>query len=343
MWWFALPGALFACQEPFELDRHDLVGFRVAAVAAAAGAPEGWAPRVAVITEGEMWAPDTATLRWHLVPDAASLWELDTAAAAPLAEGPVPLLPYDEGDIGLIATHEGSEVRVIVTPPTAEAESLPPIAVSTVPFAVEAVDGPSLGREARAGVVATPADAVPVGGFGRWSVAAGDGAVVRWMATAGTFFELDARTTDWAAGDLRLDGDEIEGERSVLEAGPVSVLALALGEGATRFRAQEVWVGPPGDGLWVEGRWLPAEPAAAGMAGVLQATLEADDASPTGLRATGVMVAGEGEATAADWGTGALGCDGVGGPFDPGWLLTHQCGRDALVGATVYLRATSGP
>ena len=63
-----------------------------------------------------------------------------------------------------------------------------------------------------------------VGGVGRLTAELGGGsrprfAVVRWMATGGSFFELDLTTTDWAAGEVQLDDDERRSRRWPSERG----------------------------------------------------------------------------------------------------------------------------
>jgi len=115
------------------------------------------------------------------------------------------------------------------------------------------------------------------------------------------------------------------------------VLALALGEGGgNAFRATEVWVGEPSEGLRVGGRWLGVNSEAPGSA-LVRATLVADDDAPTGLHLEDEL--DPGDLPADDpYGTEALPCTvPVSGPFDPSWLVDGTCLRSQVDGATVVL------
>src|SRR5690606_11575136 len=66
----------------------------------------------------------------------------------------------------------------------------------------------------------------------------------RWMATAGTFLELDSHTTDWVSADLVLDDLETESVEP-LAPGPITVVALANDRaGHNDVRAHDLYVGP---------------------------------------------------------------------------------------------------
>jgi hypothetical protein len=198
------------------------------------------------------------------------------------------------------------------------------------------VEPAELALDARLDLASDPAETVPDGGFGRWSATVDGDPLVRWMATRGTFFELDRHTADWAAGDLVYDGEEIAEGRTTLDPGPITVVALALGEdGETAFLATDAYVGDEPPGLWVHGRFLPTDaPVDWSPGDAVRGTLALDDGSPTGLVLTGAAV----EPVVTDWGTAALACaEPLQGPFDPNWLLTGICERTALDGASIVV------
>ena len=321
MWWTVWS----ACQEPFDTDRHDLVGFRIAAVSVAVDTPADVVrPRAAVIVDGRPWAEDPVELAWYRVDapgDVALLDPLSPAAAV----GPEPELALSEeaAFLGLVARSGDREDRAFIEifPSAPTFDGPAGFAVEALPLAVPELEGPELLLEARRSLVPEPSDAVDPGGFVRITASVEGDPLVHWMATAGTFFELDRHTTDWAAGDLRLDDEEIDDGRSTLEAGWVTVVGLALGEpGETRFGATDLAVGDPGPGIWTGGRFVPTDAPVSWTDGtVVRGTLVADDASPIGLRLTETTV----EPTPVeDYGTSRLSClVPRNGPFDPAWLL----------------------
>lgn len=316
--------ALLACQEPFGTDRHDLEGFRIAALSVR---PEGDAlvPSPALVVEGRPWSDAPVDLRWYWLdaPDA-----LAGELPAPAATGPAPRLTPGRV-LGLVATAaDGAERRAFLELGEALGAEEPIVTWEALPLRAAEITAADLTLEARA-EVAPQSGPVPPGGFARLTLSP-EAPRARWMATDGTFFELDAVTADWAAARLRLDDDEIVA-REPLEPGLVTVLGLALGE-APAWTAIDLPVGDPGPGAWVGGRFLPAEEP---VRGEVLATLVADDRSPTGLRLAEVA-----PLDGAAWGTTALPCAGpVDGPFDPTWLFDGRCARADVVGARVGLRA----
>ena len=145
------------------------------------------------------------------------------------------------------------------------------------------------------------------------------------MATTGTFLELDDHVTDWAHGQLTLDEGLVE-DWAPAPPGVVSFLALSLGDGAGRFRAADLWLGPPDEpGTWVAGRWLPGE----ALVGPTWVTLSADDDAPSGLRIAGTVAA----PTEPPPGP----CPVEGQALDLDLLLTGTCARQELVGVPVLV------
>lgn len=328
--WFVLAG----CQEPFDTDRHDLVGFRLAAVeapAVASGAP--FVARAAVIVDGRAWAETPAALSWSFVPDEdAALGPL-----TPVATGADPVLraPADARTLVVEAVHGSAVARAFLTLASPPATLAAPtgLAAGTVDLPAIPV-GPELARDARAALVPGEGRAVDPRGWLRLRVTGTD-ARTRFMATAGTFLELDATTTDWAASDgLVLDEDELDAPGTPTPEGVVTGIALSLtGGGETAFLATEWFVGDAPEGTWLGARFVPSvglPPVPEGLG--VRTTLREDPDAPSGFRLEGGAAVSP--ALVSDFGTPALPCDPlVDGPLDPDWFLTQRCtptGADGL-------------
>ena len=327
-----------ACQEPFDADRHDLVGSRVAAVELGVDAA-GWRPRVAVVTEGRPFTDERPELRWFWLRDADELAAIDDEAV-PDGEGPQPVLPppAGAGALGLWARFpDGTEQRSFLEPPT----HLEPVASSFDPVGQQTVTTPSVGDvlslDARRALAATDGaggadDLMRLSLTARRQGSPTTDLELRWMATAGTFLELDGQTTDWFPGELTLDDGEVEAI-SPGDEGVHTLVVLAIGEGLPAFTAAELVVGDAGEGTFVGGRWLP------GLS-LLQpgwVRLVADDAAPSGLRSEAVTVDE----------VGPLPCDAPGGggnqgTFDLDVLLDLRCTRAELDGAIAYVVPDGG-
>lgn len=337
---------LLACQAPFGADRHDLLGFRIAAMSVPpAGAGDTIVPELALIVDGHPWSDDPVDLLWYWVEDTDAVLAIDPLT--PLAGlGPAPSLvvPEDGAVLAVRAILGDREERafVILAAPPA---TLEPFAVraETIPLTIAGAEGPDLLLPAREALSPTSepgiAPEIAPGDFVRLTAYTGDGdPLVRWMATAGTFFELDRQVADWAAGELVLDDDQIEDGRTVLDEGSVTFIALALGNaGETQFSSFDLTVGPHGDGLIVGGRILPTRPPAVDFGSGVAGTLVIDDTSPTGVRLDNAEpLLGDVE----DWGTDALPCGAnLEGPFNPRVLLNGICPRTAIDGFDVVVRA----
>lgn len=330
-----------ACQEPFGTDRHDLVGFRIAALSAV-GSGDTVSARAALIVDGHPWSDDAVTFDWYWVDDTdadtiAALGEGDLRAAT----GPTPDLPAngDAAALALVATHGEDLARAVVeVGEAAHVPALNGIDLRSNALALESVQATDLHLAARRLQEDGPAASnVPEGGFARLRAQTIGDPQVRWMTTApgGTFLELDRQTTDWAAGTLHFDEDEIE-EATPDAPAPHTFLALALSEeldGANAWAARDVYVGSSGQGVLTNSqRWLPVDRDVLGP--YVQGVLVADDASPTGLA---LQDARDVEAD-VDPGTATLTCRvAVEGYFDPTWLLDQRCTRSAVVGQTIVV------
>ncbi|MEN0067470.1 MAG: hypothetical protein AAGA48_35390 [Myxococcota bacterium] len=327
MLWLSLIG----CQEPFDADRHDLRGFRIAAISVApAGPGEPVQVRLAAVVEGRPWSTEPIRAQWGFVeePEAAS-----EPLIEPEAEGPVPtsLVRPDKdhpGWLALQAEVDGATQAVVVRVPPAAvpATELSGLSMASLPYRIASVEPDALQLNARKDQAGgDERRRIAPGGFARFSIVAPPErpGTIRWMGTGGSFFELDPVTTDWVAGDLRLDDDELEGSRDPEAAGPVTIVSLWLADedDGTAFRADDLWIGEPPPGLFTKGRFVPAEspPSASWIRG----RLEADETSPTGVRLVdAVALDGPPEAfSTASWACAAE----VDGAFDPTWLLEQRC------------------
>lgn len=318
---------LLACQEPFGTDRHTLEGFRIAALAAPGGPPgSDTVPRPALIVDGRLWSDEPVELRWYWLDDPNDLRH--PHRLEPVAVGPAPELVLPERPLlGLVAVAPDGSERAASLPLSDDPLPLEPLAltVGDLPLTIDAAEAEDLALEARARLEPSPAGHASVGGFLRLSTS--PVARTRWMATAGTWFELDATTADWAAGALVLDDDEVV-ERDPLPPSLVSGLVLGLQDARTTWRAFDLAVGPVPEGLWVHGRFFPSdEPVPEGP---VLATLTADDLAPSGLRLRDPVPVAPGE-PAPD-----VPC-GDPGPFHPDWLVEGRCTRAELDGQQVLL------
>jgi hypothetical protein len=339
--WMWLP-LLLGCQEPFGTDRHDLVGTRIVAIQAGGG--DRIQPSAALLEEGRMWADAPAALSWR--------WELpdshpDTWRNEVVAEGSAPELMVPDRRRLLVLDAQfsvGERLQAMVVIPR-QADPIEATApeVDGLPLRVSRVKASELGVRRRGSLALEPtAGVVETGGFARIVSGADRPSQARFLSTAGTWFELDRHASDWAAGEVVVDDEEVV-RRSVLDAGTVSMLVITLADdGSTAWQALDVHVGQPASGVWVDGRWLPTEGEFADehVAG----RLVADDTAPLGLalaEARGVGALGG----ADPYGTEALACEpAVSGPFDPRWVVTHRCARSALDGVEVVVRVdVAGP
>ena len=101
--------------EPFAVDRHDLVGFRIAGLSAPTAGADVVVPEVALIAAGRPYTETRAALRWYWLDAPDELFAAEVATPV-VAEGPVPTLePPEDGLLGLTASYEGAEARAVLT------------------------------------------------------------------------------------------------------------------------------------------------------------------------------------------------------------------------------------
>jgi hypothetical protein len=333
----------FACQQPFGTNRHDLAGFRVAAVTAEpAGGPLG-APltaSAAVVVDGQLWSDAPVRLSWYWTEatDAAVL----AASGPPDAEGPAPSLVKASDRLVLVAEHDGDEYRAFLDLPETPlpAPALNGVDVLDLGLAYADVPAVDYAVDTRLTWEGAPADAVPSGGLARLEARLGvpDAPFLRWMSTGGgTFFELDPLTADWAAGDVVVDDEDLTVGDPVASGG-FTVLALGLGDaGNHAFVTRDVFVGDVPTGLFTTSdRFLPAPEAYS--ATLVRGTLVADG-GPSGLALVDTAPVDAAALPPDDpYGTASL-CGSWNRPFDPSWLVSQRCTRADVIGHTVVVEA----
>jgi hypothetical protein len=318
---------LAACQEPFSVDRHDLVGLRVAAVelpAVEVNTP--FQPRLAVVVDGRPWFDDPPSFAWVWLddPDALADWTSDDDVDA---SGPTPTLswPSDDATLGLITRWGDDEHRAFiqgrpqgVTPPP------PPGPITAREIALSLDDGAALTLESRRSVSAgDEASNAQPGSFLRLEATGHDDGALRWMATGGTYLELDERSADWGAADFQLDEDEVDAAQRSPE-GPVTVVALTVDDRLNRFATRDLLIGDMPEGAWIGERFIPGPT-------LLEATvveLVADDEAPSGL---GYRLPDDQPAAPDE----PPECARM--PFHPDQMLEARCPRSAWVGRRVRL------
>ncbi len=321
---------LAACLAPFGADRHDLVGFRVAAIGWRTGDAGNLRPQVAFVVDDHPWVESPLDLRWYAVADAAAAVEVAESSIEPLAWGPSPYLPTPAAGLrfALVASHGDAKEIALVDPPVSTAMA-PVLSVERTEMTIEDLDDVSI--DARTSWVAVPTDNYRPGDVLRIS----SDLPARFMATTGTFMELSATVADWAAGALVFDDGELE-SAAATDDPHVTFVVLATGDTPT-WAVRDVLQEGASTTLRVAGRVLPLpfdEPPTTAWVRLI-----ADDASPSGLAAE--VVDPDPDLSGADpYGTTALPCEvAVSGPFDPTWLLDGRCARDAVVDHVVVVVA----
>lgn len=302
--------------------------------------------RALLVSDGALWADEATALRWALVDEDEDLETFEDFDA----EGPTAELTLAAATPRLLlaATFpSGSERRALLDLPVGE--TVASMATFTMSLRVIAgldvsqVEADALTLEVRRATTADPAEVVPQGGFARLGLVTDDptpdGLRSRWMTVGsrGTFFELDATRTDWAAGVLVVDDDDIEARRP-LSKGFTTAVGLALDDaGGTATAIRDLVVEEAPTALTTRGRALLVD--AVPEEGLVRGRLTADDTSPTGLRLVEARAVRTGDLDADDpYGTRALPCaEPVDGPFDPSWLADQRCLRGALEGAVVVV------
>ena len=234
--------ALSACQEPFAEDRHDLASFRIAAVGGTLDEDASVQVHAAVWSGLGPYHDTLPSLDWSSDSLAASGQDAALAVAYPARIN----LVASSGD----ATETAALDLAAAPVPIATSGFIPGFTRRAVDLDISRVVDPIADR-----LAVEPGDDVPiaVSSAVRLTVEAPEDVTVHWMGTGGTFSELDAHTTDWFAGDVVLDDNELD-STSTIDPGVYNLLALAFdGAGNTSWMWIDVAVGLDGPLLYTDG------------------------------------------------------------------------------------------
>jgi len=305
---------LAACQEPFAEDRRDLASFRIVGVQARAGSG-GLDLRAFVWSGHGLWHPAPPEVVW--------------TAGELTATGPTATLPVAPPvDIELRASdgeHEEHAVLALDAPP------VPPVVESWVrgTTELEASDVVAPIDERRAAPVGADVPVAPDGALRLALSLQEDGATTHWMATDGTFAELDATSTDWFASRVVLDDNEVESSTPVDE-GVVSTVALVFdGAGGNSWITLDAAVAVLGPRLYTAGRVFPVD---ATPGGEFWSFTVGTSETVAGIELLDLAPAEDASASEAACGLEA------GVSFDFAALAEGWCARDDLVGARLVAR-----
>jgi hypothetical protein len=292
------------CAPAFD-DRHDLLGFRIAAV----GVVDGEAS--AAVWSGALFHEEPVTLDW-------------TADGESLGQGWGIAVPDGTGELGLVATAPDGTIR----------EARVGVGITPAELVFERASvlvGDDISIEARAALEETPSDgAAPEGEALRIRLVDPEGEQTRWMVAGGasTLLELDAVTADVLPQRLEFDDGEVVG-RETVPAGFQHILALRIdGDGGNRWRWVDAALGTDTALIQSEG-WLLESSADVGT-GLLAVTLDE-------LTTSGVGALGEPEAVDDLAQHDPPNCAPADTPFSLGWLADGRCTVSETRGRRVVL------
>ncbi len=330
--------SLIACQQPFDADRHDLIGDRIVAIEARAS-DGGIQPTATLLRNGRLWTDDVDDLRWFALSGDPEQAILGIDPEAPDQLGPTPQFSNSTAAVGLWFRGERAWLEL----GNEQDLSFAGIAQSTLSKTLETQQAEDLTIEQRSLWTAVPTEAFAPGELGRFQadfLNPDANPTLRWMSTGGTFLELDRTTSDWAPATVTMDDDDVTLEHALSD-GVFPLVALAVDpDHGNRVRIQEFHIGElPGGVRTSSGRWLPAEDIPA--SDWVWVTLQADDDTPTGLRLSDVEPATPDLNAEDPYGTEALACAvPLEGTFEPNVLVDGRCSRAQLIGHRVMIEVT---
>ena len=299
-------GLLIACQEPFDVNRHDLGPFRIAAIGV-----DGGIARAAVWSGEGMSHSSSPILSWSVNGE----WVGDGY------DVPVP----DSGQLSLTARNERGDERFgQVTINVASQE------LSLVRQSVAL--GEDLSITARLALEGVPvSDGVSDGDAARLVLQGADGQTVRWMIADGdgTLLELDELAVDVLAEQIVFDGEEVV-SREPLDSGVRTVLVLTMdGQGGNAWKWIDIPFGMSGPFLANDEHRIPVELLPKQSTGLLAVTLLVSDDGRVVIEDPVEVV----DLLEVD----PLPCMPDGVPFSLAWVVEGRCPRPMVDGARVVL------
>ena len=327
---------LTACQDPFPEGRRDLLSFRIVGVSASAVTMNGQefiAARALIAGDSGLFHPFAPKLEWEICGAAAT--------------GAAPVMPVQGWpcEIRLVATEQdgteqdgtGREEAVMSLESAPALPEMTKIQREATNLTMQdALLAPESRRQEGADAPVTPGGAVELTALLTGS-ADTEAYTSRWMATGGTLRELDRHATDWFAGTLTIDDEEIASS-SAIHAGIWTAVDLVIdGQGGNAWRVVDMGV-DAGPALASADRLLPLD-AAAGGAGSFLATFTATGADAGG---PGFLLSDLEPITDLS-GVPAICGQAAGVAFDPDWLAEGDCGTAELDGLRVLVEGAPWP
>ena len=335
---------LTACQDPFPEGRRDLFSFRIVGISASTVTTDGQefvAARALIAGDGGLSHPFAPLLEWEICGAAAT----GSAPVVPVAGWPcgIRLVATEQDGAGLAG--DGQEEAVLWLEAAPILPEMTKIQREATDLALkDALLPADERRQEGADAPVTPGGAVELTALIA-GADGGDGAgayTSRWMATGGTFRELDRHAADWFAGSITIDDEEIESS-SALQAGIWTAVDLVIdGQGGNAWRIVDMGV-DAGPALASGDRLLPLD-AAAGGAGSFLATFTAVDTAGDAAGAGGPgFLLSDLEPITDLSGAPAICGKPAGTPLDPGWLAEGDCGTAELDGQRVLIGGAPWP
>ena len=212
---------LISCQGPLG-DRHEIAGDRILSVVAD---PPGGLPgdtiraHALLAVAGNLWTDAASDLRWYWVEPTDSAVAAIDSEDPPAGIGPAPelIIPSEHQRLALLVQNDGTApLRAFLdVRDTAHLNpTLENLSVETVEdVTLQTLTAQALNLDSRANWTTVQTTSVSGGDILRFTASAVAEAPLRtrWTATApyGTFFELSPLQTDWVAGTLTLEDDDL--------------------------------------------------------------------------------------------------------------------------------------
>jgi len=325
---------LMACQAPFGTQRQDLTGDRIAAISSTVSV-DGVRLQVWAVDDGRLWSDEGVEHGWHpLASD--ELPADDLFLAEPQYTGSSALV--EPGTRWAITSvfPSGDRQLSYMDAPLDPSDRPPPVSLRFEAWdhgVIEPETDVSLAaREAQA---VLPAEQIAPSYAARLTLQAQgvlpSDTLVRWRITGGetSILELSPLVTDWFAGRLIVDDDEVE---EITPAPEQQNTVLALVTDQLTYNSVLLWdvsIGAWPQGFRAQGRWIATDAPVDGYA--VQGTIALAD-TPSGFSLENAVTV----PSPSPWPDPP--CGPVAAPFDPNALARGECLRGDIGGQQVLMR-----